>query len=323
MKVKSYFLLLIIFLVIGCKQKNETVTEGILPSKSGPVRITGAFALLPLMNRWISDYTKNHPEVKFEIQSTGSIAGVSRLLHGEADLAMVSSELTKNADTQVWIAPVAGLGTVFIMNHENPYYKNIRANGLNKDLLLGFFSSIEQKYWGDLYGKPGQDPVHVYHRGDSSGAASVIARFLWVQPEDINGTGVTGDPGMVQAVTKDPLALGYCNFIYAFNPVTQSFVPEISVIPIDQNFNGKLYFKENYYDSVIHLQRAMWTGRYPCSLVRSLCIASKGKPRTKEIVDFLKYILTEGQNIVQDAGYIELHRSENKCRLFFLNNAGK
>ena len=323
MKSNTFLLLLILLLVGGCKQKGEPVPEGILSSASGPIKITGAYALLPLMERWVSEYTKKHPEVTIEIQSTGSVTGVSRLLHGEADLAMISSELAKEADTQVWIAPVAGLGTVFIVNRNNPYYQKINTNGLNKDILLRFFTTGHTSYWGDLYGNPGKDPVHIYHRLDSAGATHIISRYLWLSPGDIDGIGVTGDPGMVEAVKKDPLALGYCNFVYCFNPGAKVFDPGLSVVPLDQNFNGTIDFKENFYDSVVHLQRAMWTGRYPCSLVRNLCIASKGKPHTIEVVDFLKYVLTEGQTLVQDAGYIELHSSENKCRLFFLDSQEK
>ena len=79
-------------------------------------------------------------------------------------------------------------------------------------------------------------------------------------------------------------------------------------------------WNESFYDSVSYLQRAMWSGKFPCSLTRSLSLASKGKPVTKEVVEFLKYILTDGQRMVANEGYIELHRSENRCRVFFLDN---
>jgi phosphate transport system substrate-binding protein len=54
----------------------------------------------------------------------------------------------------------------------------------------------------------------------------------------------------------------------------------------------------------------MWLGRYPSSLIRNLYLVSNGKPRTREIVDFIYWIITDGQRFVADNGYIELHSGE-------------
>lgn len=68
------------------------------------------------------------------------------------------------------------------------------------------------------------------------------------------------------------------------------------------------------------MQRAMWLGQYPCALTRNLYLVSNGKPSTKEVVEFLIWVLTEGQKLVPSQGYIELHTFEIPPRLYALKN---
>jgi phosphate transport system substrate-binding protein len=82
------------------------------------------------------------------------------------------------------------------------------------------------------------------------------------------------------------------------------------VLPINFKGKGRLEGKSKIFDSFEHLQRAMWLGKFPCSLVRNLYLVSKGQPKTKEMVDFIYWVVTDGQKIVPDNGYIELHSSE-------------
>lgn len=319
MKTHFVFVFLLTLFLPGCREQQPQPFTG-LASKNGPVKITGAYALYPLTQLWISEYRKIHPEARFEIQPIGSGRGLTELLNGNADLSMISGDVPEDKDSLIWIAPVARLATVMIFNPGNPYLKEIVKSGMNRDDLAGIFTNDHPKTWGDLFGKPGNDPIHVYIRSDSSGATDVLARYLWLNPGDVKGTGVNGEDKMIEAVKKDPLALGYCNFIYAFDTKTFRFFPDFKVLPLDINHNHRIDPKESFYDSVPRLQRAMWTGKFPCALTRSLSFASKGKPGTKEVVEFLKYILTDGQRLVAGEGYIELHRSENRCRVFFLDN---
>jgi phosphate transport system substrate-binding protein len=319
MKTQIWISILLVLLFIGCKQQTQQPAEQ-LASQNSPVKITGAYALYPLTRLWISEFQKTHPEVKFEIQPIGSGRGLTRLMEGNADLSMVSSEVPEDKDSLIWIAPVARLATVLIFNSGNPYLKEIIKGGMNRDDLADLFTNDHPKKWGDLFGKPGKDPIHIYIRSDSSGATDVLARYLWITPGDFKGTGVNGEDKMIEALKKDPFALGYCNFIYAFDPKILQYYSGFRILPLDINNNGKIDPKESFYDTVPRLQRAMWSGKFPCTLTRTLSLASKGRPRSKEVVEFLKYILTDGQRLVADEGYIELHRSENRCRVFFLDN---
>jgi phosphate transport system substrate-binding protein len=77
-------------------------------------------------------------------------------------------------------------------------------------------------------------------------------------------------------------------------------------VPIDINSNGKIDADENFYSSLDELIKAIGAGKYPSPPARDLYFVSKNKPQKKEVVEFLKWILTEGQKFVGEAGYVSL-----------------
>jgi phosphate transport system substrate-binding protein len=309
MKTKFYFLIAgIILLFAACNSKTSKQTITVL-SHSNQITISGANALAPIMQVWMAEYQKTHPYIKFKLTTNGSGEGLNELLAGKVDLAMISEEIPKKTDSIVWVAPVARLAVVPVMNAKNPFLKTIQENGMTKDNLIDLFTGKKQITWGELIGKPGKDKVTVYMRGDSSGASTTLANFLAINPKELKGITVNGEDELIKQVKKDQFALSYCNFIYVFDPVKKEFLSDLKVVPIILNEKEK-QGGQKIFDSYEHLQRAMWLGKYPSSLIRNLSLVSKGKPRTREMVDFIYWIVTDGQKFIPDNGYIELHSSD-------------
>ncbi len=63
------------------KEKKETIT------------ISGAFALYPMVVQWADEYQKTHKDVQFDISAGGAGKGMSDVLAGAVDVAMVSREV--------------------------------------------------------------------------------------------------------------------------------------------------------------------------------------------------------------------------------------
>ncbi|TSA29195.1 MAG: PstS family phosphate ABC transporter substrate-binding protein [Bacteroidetes bacterium] len=312
MKHQNLWAVFLLLFVTGCTRPTSEVSTP-LSEHQGAVRITGAYALYPLVSLWVTEYQKNHPEILFEIVARGSGSVWRDLDENRIDLAMVSSENLPISDSLLWVTPVARLGVVVVTSSANPYLTGIRSRGLTRGELAMAFTGPSGQSWGGLFGKPDSDPVHTYIRVDSAGATDQLARFLWQTPADFKGKGVDGEDAMLDAVMQDPLALGYCNFIYAFDPQTMQFRDGIAIIPLNPEQKGRGI--DSFYDSVPWLQRAMWSGKYPSGLIRNLYLVSKEKPSTTEEVNFLQWILTDGQRLIAGAGYIEVPSREIRCRL--------
>lgn len=318
MKTSVPILFVMLMLLYACNTKPGRQEAGTLSHQS-EITITGAYALSPLMKIWVGEFKKTHPGVSFKIVEKGSNLGLTDVLNKNTDIGMISNEIPASLDSLLQIVPVARLGVVPIISLKNPYLNDIVNKGVSRENLIALFSGQNPKTWGDMFGKPGKDPVNVYLRADSSGATMTLARYLWLDLTEMKGTGIAGEPNLIEKVKNDPLALSYCNFIYALDPATKQFSNDIHVLPIDFNQNGVIDWKEKVFENASQLQRAMWLGKFPCSLVRNLYLVTNGKPRTQEVAEFLYWVITDGQDLVAPNGYIELHSSE----IQFLKNSLK
>jgi len=319
--MKTYALLFLTLLVIvsGCKH-NLNQPKTVLPNATGSLKITGAYALYPLTRVWISEYQKLNPDIKFEVIANGSGGGLNDILNDRCNIAMISSEVPDELSSKLWITPVARLAVVLIINRNNPYLNEIESKGMKKDDISSIYMGNVPRQWKEIYNGSAAENINVLVRSDSSGASDVFAKYLWIKTTDLKGIGISGEDKMIEVVRRDPFALGYCNFIACIDPSKGEFLPGLAVVPIDFNHSGKLEQKEDFFDSVPRLQRAMWTGKYPCVMTRELYFVTKGKPVTTDILAFLKWVLTKGQEMIPKEGYIELHSSEIQVNLEALKN---
>jgi ABC-type phosphate transport system substrate-binding protein len=155
-----------------------------------------------------------------------------------------------------------------------------------------------------------QYAINVYTRSDACGAAQTWAEYLGnYNQEDLRGTAVYGDPGLAEAVKKDPSGIGYNNLNYAFDMSTGQVVSGLRAIPIDINENGRLDADENFYVTKAELMHAIGTGRYPSPPARDLNLVTK-REFTGLSKEFVRWILTDGQQYVEEVGYIPLPKEK-------------
>jgi phosphate transport system substrate-binding protein len=317
---KSIILILCLALLFACKPGKPEQNQSKLPAESkkdisGSFTISGAYALYPLVKKWSDDFMKIHPAVQIVVAQGGTGQGVDDLLSKKNQLAMISRPLTDEEQTEgIWILPVAKEGVAPIVNQRNPFLKRILERGITPEKLIRLFAGDKPMTWGELLDSTGKEKAVVYTRADESGAAVVWAGFLWKESTDLKGIKVTGDEEMIKSVQENPLAIGYCNFSYAFNQGTGDRIKDIQVMPIDLDFDKKIDRKELPFSNINKAHRGLWLGYYPKNLTRELTFGSIGKPTDPAILEFLNYALTAGQAEVASTGFCELND-------FYIKNA--
>jgi phosphate transport system substrate-binding protein len=284
----------------------EITTEpaGITP---GSLALSGAFALYPLAQKWGEEYNILHSDVQFDIQAGGAGKGITDVLGGAVNIAMVSRDLRQEEKDKGAVGvPVAIDAVVFTINAQNPVIEQIKAKGLPCSALAKIFLSGEQLTWGQLVGTDDQSVVNVYTRADSAGAAEQAAKYLGASvQDDLQGTGVQGDPGVLGAVLQDPLGIGFNNIGFAYDPESKNPIEGIAIVPLDQNGNGSLDAEEAIYATQKDITTAIATDKYPSPPARELFLVTKGAP-TGTALEFLRWVLTDGQAFVEEAGYVKL-----------------
>ncbi len=278
--------------------------------KKQAISVSGAFALYPMMTRWAEEYQKIHSEIVFDISAGGAGKGMADALGGVVDIGMVSREITQEEEAKgaFWFA-VAKDAVFPTMNANNPLKERILQQGFTKQIFYDIFISGEITTWGQAVGDAQvQDPIHVYTRSDAAGAPETWAKYLGKTQEDLLGVGVFGDPGLIEAVAKDPLGIGFNNLGYAYDASSGAPVSGIWIIPIDANEN-KVADPDEILSTKTKAVAAVATNRYPSPPARTLYLVTKGKP-SGIVLNFIRWILIDGQQFVREAGYIEITQTQ-------------
>jgi phosphate transport system substrate-binding protein len=310
---KTIVLLISVVMFLGCKPGNSEKTRNkIQPETKRVIEVNfsvgGAYALYPLIKKWSDDFMKIYPLVKIVVTSGGTGQGVNNLLAKKDQLAMISRPLTpEELKEGIWVVAVAKEGVAPIVNQKNPYLKRILDHGITPEKLIKLFTGPKPMTWGELLDTTVKEKAIVYTRADESGAAVVWANFLWKEGVDLKGIKVVGDDEMIKSIQGNQLAIGYCNFSYAFDTVTGERIKDIQVIPIDLDFDKIIDRKEVPFTNINKAHRGLWLGYYPKNLTRELFFGSIGKPADPAILEFLNYTLTAGQAMVGKNGFCELN----------------
>lgn len=307
------FLLLILS---GCGSVPENEHQDDETELKGTISISGAFALYPLTIKWAEEFQKLHPGVRIDISAGGAGKGMTDALSGMVDLAMFSRGILQSEiDQGCWWIAVTKDAVLPTINDENPWLSEIMEKGISRSAFQEVFLEKENSSWSDILKEPDLHRLNIYTRSDACGAAQMWGEYLGKDQESLKGIGVFGDPGMADAVKKDIYGLGYNNVIYVFDLKTRKCYPGLRVIPIDLNGNGVIEEEENFYSTLDEVMEAIRTGLYPAPPARELYFVSKGKPQKRATLEFLKWILSEGQNYVHEAGYVNLPEATIKNEL--------
>jgi len=266
---------------------------------AGRLSLSGAWAVYPTAVAWGEAFEALHPDVKVDVSAGGAGKGAADAIAGLVDIGMVSRE-PDPAEVARGVTPILVLhDAVFpVVSARNPALAELKARGVRVATLAELYVANAAADWGTLAGIAARGPVHVYTRSDSCGAAAAWAGLFGRRQEDLRGIGVYGDPGLLQAVSRDPLGIGYSNFSYVFTR-EGAVLPGIALLPIDADANGAAEPREVYPDRPAAVA-AIAAGDYP--VTRRSYFYVRGTP-TGLVREFLRFVLSgEGSKIVEAVG---------------------
>jgi phosphate transport system substrate-binding protein len=299
------------------------------------VQINGAGATFPypIYSKWFSEYNKLHPEVAINYQSIGSGGGIRQMTNqtvffGASDGPM-TSEQQQAAPGRVLHLPTVLGGVVPVYNIPGVTGELKFTGAVIADIVLGKIAKWNDKAMAAL--NPGVNlpdlDITVAHRSDGSGTTYIFVDYLSkVSPEfkskvgvatSVNwpaGVGGKGNEGVAGLVKQTPGSFGYVELIYAI----QNKISYGSVRNLDGEFvsaslasvtaAAQVASKQMPKDFRVSITNAPGKGVYPISSFTWLLLyeSPSDKQRSKMMVDFMKWALTDGQKFAPDLGYAPL-----------------
>lgn len=283
-------------------------------ARSGAIRVSGAWALYPLMVRWAEVYQQAHPDVRVDVATGGAGKGVVDCASGLVDIGMLSRDARPEEIRQgILPLPVAKDAVVAVVSASNPLASQLVRQGLSRQALERLWLKDGAWNWDQVLPGGPHKAVRVYTRSDACGAAETWARYLGGRQEDLKGVAVYGDPGLGEAVRKDAQAIGYNNLNFAFDGATGRPAQGLIVVSLDANGNGAVDASEDISTRAKALA-AIRSGAYPAPPARDLFLVLR-PPLRPPVKAFLRWVLGDGQALVDGAGYVQVSEAQRRAAL--------
>ncbi len=309
---KKYLIDLTLLLLCGCSSSPYTneLTEVGASLKSNlycdTLRLFCSEDQHHLTIQWIEDFQKDHEDIHAKVLLYKKSIPPEKISSEKDGLFLVMDPLAKQIPESCWRIKYARDGIVCIVNETNPSFKEIMESGLGIQPFTYVETGKETRRWSKLSGSEQTRPIKVFACSDSLSTCKLLADYLKIDPDEFRIIITENVKDIIDSVTLDPLSMGLCCQRYAYDLLTRTEIPEIKIIPFDCNGNGILEKKEKFYNNLDELRRAMWSGKYPCHSFLNYYIVAAEEPTNKLHIDFMKWVMTEGQLQLESEGYVLL-----------------
>jgi len=312
---KKYFINLFLFLLCACSSSpntNEQTEDGASLNSSlsyDTLRVICTEDQHHLTVQWMKDFQKDHQGIHAEVILYTDNIPPGKLSTEKNGLFLVMEPPAKQIPKNCWRIKYARDGIVGIVNEGNPAFEKIMESGLGFQSFSRVQTSKNSMRWSMLSGSEQTGPIKVFMCSDSLSTCKLLADYLMIDPDEFRIITTGGVLDLIDSVRLDQSSIGLCCQRYAYDLLTRMEIPEIKIIPLDCNANGVLEKKEMFYNNLDELRRAMWSGKYPCHSFLNYYIAVAEEPTNRLHIDFMKWVMTEGQMQLESEGYVLLRTS--------------
>ena len=320
-------------LSVACSGGSPSSAPGASGAGGGQINGAGATFPNPIYSKWFFEYNKAHPDVRINYQSLGSGAGIRQLtartvFFGASDQPMKDEQLAA-APGKILHFPTV-LGAVVPIYNLAGVSEPLKFTGpLLAGVVLG-----KVKKWNDpaiAKHNPGvalpNTDITFVHRSDGSGTTFVFADYLGkVSPEfkstvgvDASlkwpvGVGGKGNEGVAGLVRQTPGSLGYVELVYAVqNKISVGTVQNDSgafITPSVESVTAAAAgaAADMPADFRVSITNAPGANAYPIASFTWLLLYEdpEDKTQSRQMKQFLRWALTDGQKMAPELGYARL-----------------
>jgi len=309
----------------------------VLPT-AAQTKLNGAGATFPypIYSKWFNEYHQQHPEIEINYQSIGSGGGIAQVTAGTVDFGASDGPMKdeqiasfkQQRGTAVLHFPTV-LGAV-VPAYNIPGFKGELK--FTPDVIAGIYLG-KISSWNDpaiAKANPGtslpNQPIVVVHRSDGSGTTYIWTDYLskispdWSSgigkgtsvkwPVGLGGKGNEGVAGMIRQMEG---AFGYVELIYALqNNITFGSVKNAAgtfvKASLESTTAAAASVKTMPADFRVSITNAPGKDAYPIASFTWLLVPTdwKDKGKQKIFVDFLNWMLDQGQTMTAQLDYAPL-----------------
>jgi phosphate transport system substrate-binding protein len=299
----------------------------------GQATLNGAGATFPypIYSKWFNEYHKAHPDIEINYQSIGSGGGIRQVLAQTVDFGASDGPMS---DEQLAEAKIKLLHIPTVLGAVVPAYNvagvsEVRFSAQTiAGICLGKITS-----WNDkaiAKDNPGtklpDKSIIVVHRSDGSGTNYIFTDYLSKVSDDWKtqvgkgtsvkwpvGLGAKGNEGVAGMIRQMDGAFGYVELIYALqNHITYGAIQNAAGEWLKGSLEGATAaagsVKQMPADFRVSITNAPGKDAYPIASFTWLLIPVQAKDQAKGkiLVDFLTWMLNDGEKMTAQLNYAPL-----------------
>jgi len=256
---------------------------------AAPERITikGSDTMVILVQRW-TEMFPDKTAVEFQVTGGGSGVGIAALLNGTTDIC-ASSRPMKPAEVEQMKAKYnyKGLEVRVARDGLAVYvHKSNKIKQLTMEQVRLIFTG-KVTNWKQLGGA--DKPINLYSRENNSGTYEFFKEHVLLKQDFApQAQHMAGTAALINAVSKDPNAIGFGGAAYAKN---------VKALAIAQEA-GKPY--------IAPTEATILDAQYPISRFLYFYLSKRPEGNVKKFIDWV--ISKQGQKVVTDVGYYPIKK---------------
>jgi len=191
-----------------------------------------------------------------------------------------------------------------VTNSNNPILVAAAKKGLSKKELDKLFFEVVD-YDSDEPVQKSKFRANIYSRDNQACASTALAGYFGHQSSEIRGKKVFGDDiYLLSAIKKDSIGLTYNNLGYLYDVNSRNLKEGIALLPIDLKKEAKTIQSGNL-DDVLNVLEAIKVETVPVEKIGFIYSQQNAR---KEVSDFLKWVLSDGQQFNHSEGFLNLDK---------------
>ena len=292
MKTNNFFLLLfgLLLSATGIYAQN---------AENKTIIISGTRFTYPLIEKWIAEYAKVNSTVTIQLaaKSDGTVSPDLNIIAHQPS----TDELKENQE----ILYAGRYGLLPVTNRNNPILSTTKRRLTKKDIDKLFFE-VENIDEDPVVEKP-KFPATIYSRDNKACASTALANYFGHVTSEIRGIKILGDDiYLISAIKRDTIGLTYNNLGYLYNTNSRKLKDGIALLPLDLKKEAKSITTGDL-DEVISILENNKVETIPVEKIGFIYSQENAR---KEVSDFLKWVLTDGQKFNHAEGFLNLNKHE-------------
>lgn len=293
-------------------------------AQQSKIILTGSRFTYPLVERWMAEYTKLHPEVVIKINPRGGVDADS------ANLIINAHELSPEEIRPGYrVVNISRYILLPVASSKNPKVKEYQENGINEKTIKKIFFDKYDPFEEQEVSKKSIEKdktllsgLTLYTREQKACAPTTFARYYGFEQPDLRGKRIGGDDKhLIQAILKDSTGITYNNPGFIYDLKTRKVREGLTILPPDLNNNGKLDTEEKIYDNLDVLIAALEKKKLEGIVYGNINLSFPQDPgKNKALTEFVLWILKNGQQYIHEYSFLNLESDDLNRQISSVSN---